>query len=448
MNFVPSSITTFRFLDAAYDENAAAARLRYGLDDKYLFTEEFRFPRAQAPAGAVQRAALQNAVKLLHLAAGVSYYKAALPPNITVEGSPLSPATAGFFEKLYRGGLAEFAHRNRLSLAGRAGFPADPAAADRAHTVSLPRVTAVPLGGGKDSIVTLEALAAADEPLLAICVGNHAPIAAVAAHSGLPLTVIERRIDPLLLELNRQGAYNGHIPISAIIAFALVAGAILYGYDTIAISQERSANVGSLITEQGPVNHQYSKSLEFERDLRSLLAAHLIGIEYFSFLRPLSELGICRLFASRCPRYLDVFTSCNRAFRLDRAAAQGLWCRDCPKCRFVFLALAPFVPKPRLLAAFGGNPLDDESQLVGFEELLGLGGHKPFECVGEVPESRAAFALAAEKAEWGADAVIKRLRERLGERQLSDWRAYEDEALTPSAAHFLPKRYAETLHAF
>jgi hypothetical protein len=75
----------------------------------------------------------------------------------------------------------------------------------------------------------------------------------------------------------------------------------------------------------------------------------------------------------------------------ERPAAR--WCGVCPKCQFVFLALAPFLPKPRLMAIFGRNLLDEPALAAGFDALIEYREHKPFECVGEGRESRAAISM-------------------------------------------------------
>jgi hypothetical protein len=59
---------------------------------------------------------------------------------------------------------------------------------------------------------------------------------------GLPTLNIGRELSPLLFELNRRGAYNGHIPVTAINSAILVVAALLYGHDAIAFSNEHSAS--------------------------------------------------------------------------------------------------------------------------------------------------------------------------------------------------------------
>jgi hypothetical protein len=109
------------------------------------------------------------------------------------------------------------------------------------------------------------------------------------------------------------------------------------------------------------------------------------------------------------PQYHAVFTSCNRVFKLDPAVRSSTWCCNCDKCRFVFLILAPFMAPASLCGIFGSAMLDDQSQYEGFARLTGTGGHKPFECVGEVQETAAAISLLARDPRWREQRVVARL---------------------------------------
>jgi UDP-N-acetyl-alpha-D-muramoyl-L-alanyl-L-glutamate epimerase len=178
----------------------------------------------------------------------------------------------------------------------------------------------------------------------------------------------------------------------------------------VVFSNERSASYGSLIEGTGEVNHQWSKGWVFEQAFadhaRREIAADL---QYYSLLRPLSELAVARQFA-KTDRYDAHFSSCNRNFHLLGERPVNRWCGVCPKCHFVFLALAPFMPKPRLVGIFGRNLLDDIAQVAGYDALLEYQDHKPFECVGEGKESRAAMAALASRPEWREDAIVERFR--------------------------------------
>jgi UDP-N-acetyl-alpha-D-muramoyl-L-alanyl-L-glutamate epimerase len=176
----------------------------------------------------------------------------------------------------------------------------------------------------------------------------------------------------------------------------------------VVFSNERSASYGSIIPGTGEVNHQWSKGWAFERAFGDYVQTHIAAdLKYYSLLRPLSELAVARQFA-KTDRYDAHFSSCNRNFHILGERPVNRWCGVCPKCHFVFLALAPFMPKPRLVGIFGRNLLDDPTQIPGYDALLEFQDHKPFECVGEGRESRAAMAALAERPEWREDEIVER----------------------------------------
>ncbi|MGX6449429.1 endonuclease domain-containing protein, partial [Patulibacter sp. S7RM1-6] len=310
-----------------------------------------------------------------------------------------------------------------------------PAAADAppAGPVALPATgrTLVPIGGGKDSVVALELVRRAGREALPFSVGRAEPIVRCVAASGLPHAVALRALSPNIGALNAAGAHNGHVPVTAVVSTIALMTAVLHGADAVAMANERSASEGNLVWDGLDVNHQWSKGAAFERAYRELVAAEVAtGLDYRSVLRPASELAIARAF-SRLPAYHPHFTSCNAVFRLDPARRSTHWCGNCPKCRFVFLALAPELRPDALRAIFGVDMLDDETQYAGFCDLAGLREHKPFECVGEEAESLAAMRLVAGQAPaevaaahpgaqgaWRDHAVVRRLAaEHLGDRE-------------------------------
>jgi len=437
----PRAAQAFRFVRRDYANGVAS--LVYAFDDGPELVESVVF--LDAPALPPERtAAFEAALDLLHLIAGISYYKAGMPPQIRVESMALDVATAAFLDELYRHGLGEFAYQNKLDLRGRIRFPATAAAAMGAPRLSLPRRTLVPIGGGKDSLVSVGLLAAANEDATAVWVGNSPLIAACAARTGLPLLNLRRGLSPLLFEYNKAGAYNGHVPVTAINSAIIAVAAILYGYDAIAFSNERSASSATLEYDGQPVNHQWSKGWAFEQAFGDLLHARVAAdLDYFSLLRPLSELAVAARF-TRSMRYDDVFSSCNRNFRILGPQPIDRWCGQCPKCHFVFLALAPFMPKPRLLSIFGRNLLDDASLAAGFDALLEYQEHKPFECVGEGIESRAALTALAERAEWREDALVARFAEEILP-QLDRADLDLDALLKPEGEHRIPARLRDAV---
>jgi hypothetical protein len=440
----PRLTQVFRFVRSSYADGVA--ELVYAFDQGEELIERVRFPAAPA-VSAERKHAFEAALKLLHLVAGVSYYKAGVPPKIELADGPLDDATADLLDALYLHGLAEFAYRNGLDLRGRIAFPRSGVAAGKAATaLHLPQRTLVPIGGGKDSLVAVEAIKHIGGQATAVWVGNSPLIAACAERTGLPTLNIQRELAPGLFELNRLGAWNGHIPVTAVNSAILAVAAILYGYNSIAFANERSASAATLEYEGQQVNHQWSKGYAFETLLGDWLHSHVAAdLNYFSLLRPYSELAITRAFAKLTP-YFDVFSSCNRNFKILGPKPADRWCGHCPKCHFVFLALAPFLPKPRLLAIFGRNLLDDDTQASGFDALLEYRDHKPFECVGEGAEARAAMYALSQRPEWQEDALVARFRSEIlpqldvAQLALEPW-------LMPSGEHRVPVRLQAALAA-
>ncbi len=332
---------------------------------------------------------------------------------------------------------------NGLDLAPRlhvTGTGAHPPLAPLA--VELPRRALVPVGGGKDSLVTVDTLTRAGEAFTLFAVNPKGPIRATLDAGAAPAITVTRTLDPELFRLNAAGAFNGHVPITAIVALAALTAAVWHGFDRVVLSNERSADVGNV----GDVNHQWSKSSAFEGLLRRELArAVSLDLDLFSLVRPLSEIAVAERFA-RSFRWDDVFSSCNRNFHLTGDGPAGRWCRDCPKCRFVFLALAPFLRRDRILAIFGGDVLDDPAQIEGFRELAGFAGHKPFECVGETGEAAAALAVLSRRWPWSETAVLKALEPELAPERAALLRHWA-EARRPGPAPFVPPALYEAIAA-
>ncbi|MDB5569764.1 MAG: hypothetical protein JWN93_947 [Hyphomicrobiales bacterium] len=441
---------TFTFAGVDIDEDAREARLRYRLGARYAFVERIVFDSPLPAASSPLRAPFEAALELLHLAAGVSYYKTCAPPRIVVESAALSDAQRRFLQTLYVDGLGEFGVRNNVDVASRVDFINAPCAQGQPRAPSnppLPRRSAVLVGGGKDSLVSVEVLRAGAEPMALFAVNPKKPILDCARASGLPFVKAARYLDPQLFELNAQGALNGHVPITAIVSFIALAASFVEGFDAVILSNERSADQGNLTAGGREVNHQYSKTTAAERDMAAMIAGHVhAGLSYFSLLRPLSEAHIATLMA-RTARYDDAFTSCNRSFQINPKAPPARWCGDCPKCRFSFLVLAGAMGRPRIECVFGKNMLDDAAQLVGYEELVGLSGHKPWECVGELAESGAALLRLADHPDWRETAVVRALAPRLRPLMPDPGGVWAD-LMTPSRDHRLPPRFAAMLQDY
>ncbi len=455
MRFNPDQIERFRLTALDVDVERGVVDLGYALDDDWTFTERVSFGPRRAGVGPELDDGFGRVARLLHLAAGVSYYKAAAPAVLAVETGPLTDLERRFVVELYDKGLREFAWHNGLPLERRLTVDAPPPsppggapapAPGRGGVTAPPARIAVPVGGGKDSAVVAEALRDRDPVLLSV--NGHPAARRVAEAAGLELAVVERALDPALLELNDQGARNGHVPITAIVSLVAVAAGFRIGYDTTVMALEGSADeptrvaqrdgrpaagsgaasavtgsgAASAVTGSGAasavtgtgaasgaagvaVNHQWSKSSEFEAVLTAALAGAVgPAVRYRSVLRDAGELDIAAAFATM-PRYHRAFLSCNQAF--GRSGRDG-WCGACPKCRFVYLALATAMPPDRLAGIFGRDLLRDATQAEGFRDLLEE-DRKPFECVGTRAESLAAIAELAGDRAWADAAVVRSL---------------------------------------
>lgn len=319
----------------------------------------------------------------------ISYYKITCPKRVRVLCGTLTNEQKSWWEKLYYNGLGEFMYRNGIEVGEDELLSIDcPSPEEKGERKPYQDPTRyegflVPVGGGKDSVVTLETLKGQD--IMTYHINDDSAIDEVIEvfnHTEKDCRV-RRTLDRNMLELNKQGYLNGHTPFSAIVAFSSTIAAFLTGRRMIALSNETSANE---TTVRGSfVNHQYSKSYEFEQDFQNYIGQITTSnIHYFSFLRPLAEIQIAALFA-RCTKYHHVFLSCNRGSK------KGIWCCDCPKCLFVYIILSPFLSEEELVGIFGEKLLDKESLEKDFRELTGLDENKPFECVGTRSEVGAAL---------------------------------------------------------
>ncbi len=460
MKKIVSPYKKFRFVSYDFDADSGEASFVYGLDDAITFTEKVKFNIGKAAkARSISSIVFGETVKTsfdfdelhralfaLHLMAGISYYKAYCPPEIVIESGSLNVDEVAFWEKLYTHGLGEFFYKNDLDFRNHIKFPAENKgkSAKGDNKRPDPSGAIVPIGGGKDSLVVIEMLEKAGIDFSLVELGSHERIQEVADEVGKSLTIIERNLDPQLFELNKQGVLNGHVPISAYIAFAMVVQAILLGKRDIVLSNEKSANAGNVLMDGMEINHQYSKSLECERDLQEYIAKSITpNVRYFSLLRPLSELAIVKKFVDD-GRYLEVFSSCNRNYAINKKATKR-WCGECPKCAFVFSLLAAFVEKKRLVEIFGKNLYADEKLLLTYKELLGVEGIKPFECVGEPDEVLAAFELAHRRGDLNDDVVMTYfVNEVLPEQTNID--EIIDEVLVLSKEHAMPEEYTKLVY--
>ncbi len=391
-------------------EDALRVRYRFRLEPDIEFSPSIvihGIDREQLDA--MPEEALENFFFHLGLVEALSYWKAACSPEIVVSAGALDTAQTAWWHKLLLRGMGEFFFVNRIDFRPAdfvrivSGGPA------RGTALLLPRGgtrNLVLSSGGKDTVVSLNLLRAAGEGFDCLQLNPTKAAVAITGEAGCGRPVLVRRtLDPHLLELNEQGYWNGHTPFSALLAFLGVAVAALLGHERVIVSNERSSEEPSAEYLGHPINHQYSKSYEFETDFRDYARKYLTGeVEYFSLLRPLYELQIARLFAGH-PEYFQLFRSCNRG------AGTNSWCGECPKCLSVYTMLYPFLDREQMLTIFGTGLFFQDDAGPVLEALLGMDRAKPFECVGTREETLAALHLSVERFREQGIALPGPLRE-------------------------------------
>lgn len=398
---------TFCQQEVKLEDGVLSMTFHFSLDDRYDFYPTLTIPSRQFYRWeTIPQAQLETLAFQIGMVELVSYWKLACPKTIVVKPFDLKLCQKKWWRHLYYNGLGEFRYLNGIDCSEADFLKIESGTDHEMKSLDMPLAekTLIPVGGGKDSVVTLEMLR--DEmpviPLIVNPRGATIECIKAAGYTMDDVAVINRTLDPTMLRLNQEGFLNGHTPFSALLAFI----SILIGFGTgskyIALSNESSANESTVPGTD--INHQYSKSIEFERDFREYVAMHLNEeIQYFSFLRPLSEMQIASFF-SRCEAYHGVFKSCNAGSKTDS------WCGKCPKCLFTWIILSPFLSKEKLTAIFGKDLMADKSLQPIFEELNGTAAVKPFECVGTVEEVRACMEAVGGNRD-GVDEILRRFNE-------------------------------------
>ncbi len=398
----PPKATKFVFVSHEFSPEKNRAVFTYRMEfenrEPILFSDSLFF--SELPESARADDALRDAVlRGVHIALGISYYKLSCPKEIEVS-FPLSEKQADFWNVVYRKGLGEFFFRNNLDPRGRISFPFDPALSPRSFGANPQDKALLGIGGGKDSIVAGEFLKRMRYETTAFVfeTGNPVPlIGRVVGTMDIPSMTVRHELDPKVFS-GYEGSYNGHVPFSAIVAWVGYLAATIYGYRYVIVGNERSSNVGNVEYCGETVNHQWSKSVEFELMFQAYAREFLSpDIQYFSLLRPFYEIRVAEQFSRLGERYLPVFSSCNRSFRVHEERSPSLWCGECAKCAYVFLLLSAFLGREELIGIFGKNLLDEEHLLPLFGDILGFGSMKPFDCVGTFEEARAALSLSRKK---------------------------------------------------
>ncbi len=396
----------FKYVDYTFEiqNNEINIKFTFDMAGEFTFSPQLKLVHRDFYRLAdISHDELSNMVFHIGMVELVSYWKLACPPKLIIEPHALSKEQTAWWKKLYYHGLGEFFYLNGI-MPDKNDFVEIQSKGKvlklLSESLSCEKVI-IPVGGGKDSIVTLELLKEADFQLFPMMLNPREASVRTIEIAGFDLDssiVVERTLDPLMLELNTRGFLNGHTPFSALLAFVNVLTAVASGAKYVALSNENSANESTV--RGSDINHQYSKSFEFEQDFAQYSKKYVHPeLEYFSFLRPLNELQIGKLFSS-FPEHFSGFRSCNVGSKEDQ------WCGKCPKCLFTYIILSPFVPGDRLHQIFGKDMLNDAELKPIFDELTGVSPVKPFECVGTPNEVRSALNAAFHKLTYKERPVL------------------------------------------
>ena len=378
----------FRFqrYDYTLEKDSLYVKFYFSLNDEYFFTPSFKIAKRKFydfnNLGNNQIDTILFNIGMIEL---ISYWKLACPKKVYITPFKLSEEQIKWWKKLYFNGLGEFFYLNGIKENVNDFMEIICESDISLNKINIPLgdVTLVPVGGGKDSVVTLELLKN-KLPVIPLIInprGATNECVKVAGFSEEQVAVIKRTLDSTMLRMNNEGFLNGHTPFSAMLAFYSLLISFATKSKYIALSNESSANEPTVPDSE--INHQYSKSIAFENDFRDYVNKYISSdIEYFSFLRPLNEIQIASLF-SRNKDYYKVFKSCNAGSKTDS------WCGKCPKCLFTYLIMSPFISQEDLINIFGKDLLNDNDLQPILKQLKGEADVKPFECVGTIEEVNA-----------------------------------------------------------
>ena len=386
----------FYYNSYSINEDDEAIYLEYEFEIPGLtkFTPKLSILKKEMQFKSLENNYVKNMVFNIGLIELISYWKSTCSPKIIIKCGYLNEEQINWWKKLYFYGLGELLYTNNIKtnindlleikcLENNKEIISDENIEDNFEGYI------VPIGGGKDSVVTLETLKIDRDKDYCLII-NPKPVTLKCAEiAGLGynnIIEIKRSIDQNLIELNKKGFINGHTPFSAMLAFVSYFVAYLLSKKYIALSNENSANESNVVGEK--INHQYSKSFEFECDFEEYAEKYLkMPIKYFSFLRPLNELQIAKIF-SKHEKYYKVFKSCN----VGSKEKEWKWCLNCAKCLFAYIILSPYLYKNKLVSIFGADMFENKDLLEIFIELTGNGENKPFDCVGTYEEVK--FAIS------------------------------------------------------
>jgi len=417
----------FKFEYSKYNfelvNNKLPITFEYNISEKIYFQHKVIFEVDIRDKNKIYTPEFSNLVFHLGIAEMFSYWKATCSPLIIITAGYLNDEQIDWWEDLLVKGMGQYFYENRIDFTPnnflnitslKRVAKGDPAQVEGEKTL-------IPLGGGKDSVVTLEILVRSDLIQNAVLVVQPTTSysAKVIEKSGILDSIsVSRELDPELFKLNSLGFLNGHVPYTNVLFLISLISAYLGGYKNIVFSNEKSSDEGNINYLNKSINHQYSKTFEFENKIREYNHKYLSNVELFSFLRPLYDIQIAKIF-SRHDKFFEIIRSCN----IGQKA--GVWCCNCPKCLSTFILLFPFTGPSKILKIFPRNLYEHENLSNILDNLISESKVKPFECVGTREELRVGLFLSLDQYK---DGNLPKLLKYANNKYLKDKKALLDMA--------------------
>lgn len=446
------NFSTFYFEKYSFNTETLEATFYYNFDKELFFEEKICFSDDRFVLRKdLKDDIIQNILFHMHLALGISYYKFYPTQSLVIQTAKLTKEQIKFWKKFYINGLWEFFYRNQLSPEGLLNFSSNAENEFKKVDFNVSEKYMVPIGGGKDSIVSIELLKQLGKEIDGVTFAQKDNILYenTSQNAQIKRLFIKRELSKNILEVISEGAYNGHVPITGIIAFVLEMACYLYDYKYIVLSNELSANFWNTLWYGVEINHQWSKSLDFEKDFWEYVLKYISSeVKYFSFLRPFYEIKIAEMFSLYAKKYFTNFSSCNTNFKIfSNEKKNTYWCNNCPKCAFVYAILRPYLTKDETLSIFWKELYEDTSLEILFRELAGISGIKPFECVGTNEEVILAMKMAYERWQGKIPFVLEIFKNQIHSNMSeSDFERLKTKLMLPNfEENIIPKNLLEEL---
>lgn len=411
----------FNISDFSRDKETLIATFHYNFDNQAFFEEKIDFSAAKEKEYfLVKNNNIEEIVSLLthlHIALGISYYKLYPTKEINVNTIGLSEEQKNFWNTFYLKGLWEFFYRNKINPTGLAQFNSTKNYQKNTPLTINAKKYLTLFWWWKDSLVTIELLKEKNEEFDIFTFWKDYPLHQIAEiPTWKKRLIIKRFLDLEKLSLyTQQWYYNWHVPITGIISFVSCIIGYLYCYKGVIASLEKSADVGNTYYYDMDINHQRSKSKEFEDLFNNYINKYVLkDFSFQSLIRDWYEIKVVKEF-SKYSQYFKSFSSCNRNFNIieSKLSHDKLRCWECPKCAFVYTMLRAFIWKEKTNEIFWKDLFEDNTLIPLFEELLGIEGIKPFECVGTNEEMVLGFRLIDQQEKNNNSNIMKIFKERI-----------------------------------